>query len=86
MYQGPGIYNHHSGKTYHVVGLGVNKDTEEEIVIYCRKTGDDKVLWFSRTPQSFNTQSIQIVNPQEHDEEIVPKFQRRHSDIPFSFP
>lgn len=71
-YLGPGTYSHHTGKTYEVLGEGINKDTEEPVIIYSRKDDDGKLLLFSRSRKSFSENAFYIEN--SHDCEVVPKF------------
>ena len=63
----PGVYRHHKGRQYEVLGVARHSETEEEFVVY-RALYGDRGLWIR--PLAMFTESI------EKEGVSVPRFAR----------
>ena len=63
----PGVYRHHKGQQYEVVGVARHSETEEEFVVY-RALYGDRGLWIR--PIAMFTESV------DKDGVSVPRFAR----------
>jgi len=63
----PGMYRHHKGRQYEVVGVARHSETEEEYVVY-RALYGDQGLWIR--PMAMFTEHV------EKDGVSVPRFSR----------
>lgn len=63
----PGVYRHHKGQQYEVLGVARHSETEEEFVVY-RALYGDRGLWIR--PLTMFTESV------EKDGVSVPRFSR----------
>lgn len=63
----PGVYRHHKGQQYEVVGVARHSETKEEFVVY-RALYGDRGLWIR--PIAMFTESV------DKDGVSVPRFAR----------
>jgi hypothetical protein len=81
MYQGPGFYQHYKGSFYKVIGVGVEEETLEPVVIYHPIRGSEndeklKKLTFSSGVVEYWTRPIDDFNDEVRlDGEIVSRFE-----------
>ncbi len=63
----PGVYRHHKGRHYEVLGIARHSETEEEFVVY-RALYGERGLWIR--PVAMFTESV------DKDGVSVPRFSR----------
>lgn len=63
----PGVYCHHKGQHYDVLGVAKHSETEEEFVVYRARYGD-RGLWIR--PLAMFVETV------EKDGVLVPRFSR----------
>ncbi|MDH5667458.1 MAG: DUF1653 domain-containing protein [Nitrospira sp.] len=68
----PGIYRHHKGQHYEVLGVATHSETEEEYVVY-RALYGDRGLWIR--PVAMFTENV------EKDGVSVPRFSRIDENV-----
>ncbi len=62
----PGIYRHHKGKLYHVLGVALHSETEEKLVVYRALYGSAD-LWVR--PMKMFQEKVRM------GKKIIPRFQ-----------
>jgi len=69
----PGIYKHHKGRNYEVIGWAINTETREELVVY-------KALYelpeFDNDTPFFVRPLTMFIEEVEKDGDRIPRFQK----------
>lgn len=65
----PGTYRHYKGKDYKLIGIGMNTETEEQLVFYQSQYGNFE--FWARPVSMWNEQV-------EYEGQILPRFTRIH--------